>query len=287
MARATSSRGLSSSTKRSPSASRSVAPSPRIASVMRKPLMPWAVRPPSSSGPPATTAVGWNWTSSRSARAAPALRASRSPLPNEPGGLVVRRQRAAVPPVARMVARAWMAAPSSVTRPMTRPSWTQSAAALRRSRTSMSGSRATRAESSLVIRRPVALPPAWATRRAEWPPSRPRARLPSRSASKWTPRDSRSRRALGASSVSTRGGAGPDGAAAGLDRVVEVALRRVVGGGGGGEPALGPVGGGLGERRRRDEHGAGTGAGGGQRRVQPGRPGAHDDEVGVRQAAQG
>ena len=83
------------------------------------------------------------------------------------------------------------------------------------------------------------------------------------------------------------GGAGPHGAAAGLDRVVEVALRRVVGGGGGGEPALGPVGGGLGERRRRDEHRAGTGAGGGQRRAQPGRPGAHDDEVGVRQAAQG
>ena len=57
IARATSSRGASSSTKRSPLASCSVAPSPRIASVIRKPSRP--LMP--------TTAVGWNWVNSRSA----------------------------------------------------------------------------------------------------------------------------------------------------------------------------------------------------------------------------
>ena len=93
---ATASRGASSSTKRSPSASCSVAPSPRIASVTRKPSRP--VMP--------TTAVGWNWTNSRSASSAPAARASSRPEPNEPGGLVVRDHSAAAPPVARIDARA-------------------------------------------------------------------------------------------------------------------------------------------------------------------------------------
>ncbi len=37
------------------------------------------------------------------------------------------------------------------------------------------------------MRRPVALPPAWTIRRAEWPPSRPSASAPWRSASKRTP----------------------------------------------------------------------------------------------------
>ena len=68
IARATSSRGASSSTKRSPSASRRVAPSPRIASVTRKPSRPLTP----------VTAVGWNCMSSRSASAAPAPRASSS-----------------------------------------------------------------------------------------------------------------------------------------------------------------------------------------------------------------
>ena len=111
IARATSSRGASSSTKRSPSASRSVAPSPRIASVTRKPSRPLTP----------VTAVGWNCMSSRSASAAPAPRASSSPMPSEPGGLVVRSHRAAEPPVARMTARAWMARPSSQTTPTQRP----------------------------------------------------------------------------------------------------------------------------------------------------------------------
>ena len=61
IARATASRGCSSSTNRSPAASCSVAPSPRTASETRKPSRP---------GIP-TTAVGWNWANSRSARSAP------------------------------------------------------------------------------------------------------------------------------------------------------------------------------------------------------------------------
>ncbi len=96
IARETSSRGASSSTKRSPRASCSVAPSPRIASVMRKPSRP---RTP-------ITAVGWNCSSSRSASAAPAACASSMPTPCEPGGLVVRDHSAAAPPVAITTARA-------------------------------------------------------------------------------------------------------------------------------------------------------------------------------------
>ena len=119
VARATSSRGASSSTKRSPRASRRVAPSPRIASVTRKPSRP--LMP--------VTAVGWNCMSSRSASAAPAPRASSRPMPSEPGGLVVRCHRAAEPPVARMTARAWIARPSSHTTPTQRPSRTQRVAA--------------------------------------------------------------------------------------------------------------------------------------------------------------
>src|ERR671915_1452338 len=63
---------------------------------------------------------------------------------------------------------------------------------------------AARAESSRVMRRPVAAPPAWTMRRREWPPSSPRARLPRRSASKRTPSRSRSRTRAGESSHSTR-----------------------------------------------------------------------------------
>ena len=119
IARATSSRGASSSTKRSPSASSSVAPSPRIASVTRKPSRPLTP----------VTAVGWNCMSSRSASAAPAPRASSRPMPSEPGGFVVRCHSAAEPPVARITARAWMARPSSQTTPTQRPSRTHSVAA--------------------------------------------------------------------------------------------------------------------------------------------------------------
>ena len=193
MARATASRGASSSTKRSPWASCSVAPSPRIASVMRKPSRP---------GTP-TTAVGWNCTNSRSASAAPASRASSRPEPNEPGGLVVRDHRAAAPPVARIVPRAASVRPSSSATPAQRPSAAARRAARAPSSTSIDGCSATSAESWRRMRRPVALPPACTTRRVPWPPSRPSARLPWRSASKRTPSASSSWKRAGASSVRT------------------------------------------------------------------------------------
>ena len=49
----------------------------------------------------------------------------------------------------------------------------------------------------------------------------------------------------------------------------------------GGEAALGPVGGGLGERAGRDQRHLRAAAGGGERGEQPGGAGAHDDEVGA------
>ena len=61
----------------------------------------------------------------------------------------------------------------------------------------MRGSSAASAESWRTTRRPVALPPAWTTRRTEWPPSRPSARRPKRSASKRTPSACRSRTRVG------------------------------------------------------------------------------------------
>ena len=71
IARATTSRGASSSVKRSPCSSSSSAPSPRSAS-----------REQEADGP--TSAVGWNCTNSRSATAAPARYASAIPSPTAP-----------------------------------------------------------------------------------------------------------------------------------------------------------------------------------------------------------
>src|SRR6185503_1701988 len=65
-------------------------------------------------------------------------------------------------------------------------------------------------------------------------------------------------------------------------RVLEVALRRVVGGERGGEAALRPVGGGLAERAARDQRDARALAGGAQGCVEPRGPGSHDGEIGGR-----
>ena len=198
IASATSSRGASSSTKRSPSPFNSRAPSPRIASVMRNPSRPSAD----------TSAVGWNCWNSMSASAAPAASASVIPAPMTPGGFVVRDQSAAAPPVARMVARARtsksrLSGPITCT-PMQRPSRTASDTAELSSSTRTFSWSAASADRSRVMRRPVALPPACTTRRREWPPSSPSASAPWRSASKWTPRCSRWRTRSGESSHSTR-----------------------------------------------------------------------------------
>ena len=189
IARETSSRGSSSSTNRSPELSCSVAPSPRIASVTRNPSRP---------GTP-VTAVGWNWTSSRSASSAPAACASSSPVPCEPGGLVVRSHIAAAPPVAITTPRLARIAPPSHTTPTQRSGTCHSASARACSRIVTRASATARADSWRTTRLPVALPPACTTRLTEWPPSRPSARRPKRSASKRTPQDSRSRTQSGAS----------------------------------------------------------------------------------------
>ena len=99
-ARATSSRGASSSTKRSPSR---VEQRRALAADRLGDQEALAARGRRS------TAVGWNCMNSRSASAAPAAWASSSPMPSEPGGLVVRAHSAAAPPVARTTARARIA----------------------------------------------------------------------------------------------------------------------------------------------------------------------------------
>ena len=276
IARETSSRGASSSTNRSPERPCRVAPSPRIASVTRKPSRP---RTP-------MTAVGWNCSSSRSARAAPAAWASSRPTPWEPGGLVVRAHSAAAPPVAITTARAAITRPSSQTRPRQR-GWVESlsvhsACARARSNTLIRGSSAARAESWRTTRRPVALPPACTTRLTEWPPSRPSARCPKRSASKRTPRACRSRTHSGASRTSDLGGRAPHQGAPRELGVAQVQLAAVVGGQGGGEAALRPVAGGLRQGRGRDEHHARPFARGAQRGVQSGRARTHHCDVGLR-----
>ena len=92
-----------------------------------------------------------------------------------------------------------MIRPSSQIRPRQRSSERHSARARAPSSTVIRGSSAASAESWRTTRRPVALPPAWTTRLTEWPPSRPSARRPKRSASKRTPSACRSRTQSGAS----------------------------------------------------------------------------------------
>ena len=228
------------------------------------------------------TAVGWNWTNSRSASVAPGGARQQQPRAERArrvGGARPQRRGAArgEHDRARRAAPAVVACrgPRSGRRASSR-----SAAARRPSSTSMRGCSATTADSSRRIRRPVALPPACATRRREWPPSSPSARLPWRSASKRTPSASRSRKRSGASAQSTRAALRRTSPRPGLERVLLVLLGRVVGRERGGEPALGPVGRRLGQRPGGDERDAGALAGGGQGRVEAGGAGAHDDEVG-------
>ena len=149
----------------------------------------------------------------------------------------------------------------------------------RPSSTSIRSSSTTSAESWRRIRRPVALPPAWTTRRMPWPPSSPSARLPWRSASKRTPSASRSANRAGASARQDLGGGAAHEPAAGRDRVLQVQRGGVVDRERRGQPALRPVGRGLGQRARGDERDAGAGAGGGERREEPGGPGADHDEI--------
>ena len=75
------------------------------------------------------------------------------------------------------------------------------------------------------------------------------------------------------------GGGAAYEAAAGRDRVLKVPRGGVVDRERGGQPALGPIGRGLGERSRGHERHAGARTGGGERREEPRGPGADHDEI--------
>ncbi len=227
------------------------------------------------------TAVGWNCSSSRSARSAPAWWASSRPTPCDPGGLVVRAHIAAAPPVLSTTARAATICPSSQISPAQRSPERHSARARAPSSTVMRGSAATSADSWRTTRRPVALPPACTTRRTECPPSRPSASCPERSASKRTPSACRSRTQSGASRTRISAAERLHEAAPGQLGVAQVQLGAVVGCERRGETALRPVAGRLRERRRGDEHDRRVLARCAKRRVEPGGACADDCYVGL------
>ena len=268
IARATASRGASSSTKRSPWASCSVAPSPRIASVMRKPSRPWMP----------TTAVGWNWTNSRSASAAPAARASSRPEPNEPGRVggarpqrggaaggedrAARGERAAVlEPDAGDAAVAEQVRGAGALEDLDRGvlgdvgrELAQDPAA---GRAAAGVHDAAGAVAALEAERDVAVAVGVEAHAELLEVAEAGGRLVGQHL----------------------GGGAADEAAAGRERVLEVPLRRVVDGERRREAALRPVGRGLGERPGGDERHPRALAGRAQAGEQPGRAGAHDHEV--------
>ncbi len=221
---------------------------------------------------------------SRSASSAPAACASASPAPTAPGGLVVRSHSAAMPPVAEH-RRAGQQRPR---RAVAAHRDQADAAALvgperarrRRARAPRCARRWRRsADSSRVMRRPVAAPPACTIRRREWPPSSPSASAPWRSASKRTPRPSRSApvRATPRTARARRSGRPAPRPAARVSCDVE--LGRVVVGQRGGDTALGPVARGLRQRRAATERHAGALLGGDERGVEPGGAGADHCDV--------
>ena len=270
IARATASRGASSSTKRSPSASCSVAPSPRTASEIRKPSRPGEA---DDRGRVELGELEVGQLGARGARE------------HQPGAEGARRVGGARPQRG--------GAARGEDRPRARPSRARRRARrrappVRREQRARGGPRAPRSARARRRRpragagsgRPVALPPACATRRAPWPPSSPSARWPWRSASKRTPSASRSReRAPAPRRTAPRR---PSGARARARRRAcprGGSSRRVVDGERGGQAALRPVGGRLGERPGGDQRDLRALARGGQRREEPGRAGADHDEI--------
>ena len=240
------------------------------------------MRKPSRPGMP-VTAVGWNCTSSRSASAAPArvrqqqadARARRAGWSSATTAPRCRRSQG------RRAARSARGRPrrrSPTQRPRRRPQ----RGGARLLQTSIRGCSTTSADSWRTTRRPVALPPAWTTRRRVWPPSRPSARLPLRSASKRTPIRSRSADAPAPRRPAPRAALRDEAAAGALG-----VLRRCRAGESstaerGGQAALGPVARGLRERRGGDQRTRAPSRAARQRRVQAGRAGADDDDLGRR-----
>ena len=143
---------------------------------------------------------------------------------------------------------------------------------------------AARADSSRVMRRPVAAPPAWTIRRARVAALQPERevaaaigveghaqRLELAHARRATPRRARARRSHGPRPRPGR------------ERVVRVQVRRVALGERGGDPALGPEAGGLGQRRAAHERHARGQLRGHERGEQAGGAGADDGDVGAQE----
>ena len=249
------------------------------------------IRKPSRPASP-ITAVGWNWSSSRSASDAPAAWASSRPNPCEPGGLVVRDHSAAAPPVPSTTARAATHAAVVADQATTAgagfievggaPSRSvHSARARAPSNTVIAGSAATSAESWRTTRRPVAEPPAWTTRLTECPPSRPSASRAEAVAVEADAERLQIPHPRGRLAHEDLGRRAPDERAPGALGVGEVQLEAVVVGKRRGEAALRPVAGRLGERRGRDQHDPRALARGAERRVEPGGARAHHHDVGL------
>ena len=212
---------------------------------------------------------------------APAARASRSPEPNEPGGLVVRDHSAAAPPVARITPRASSVRPSSVSSPAARPSAvTRSAvgaAALEDVDPGVLGDRG-----GQLAQDPAA---GGAAARVGDAAARVAALEPEREVAVAVGVEAHAERLEVAEARGRLRGEDARGrlaheAAAGRERVLEVQRGRVVGGERGGEPALGPVGRRLGQRAGGDQRDPGAFARRAERGVEAGGAGAHDDEVG-------
>ena len=270
-----------------------MAPSPRIASVTRKPSRP---------GTP-MAAVGWNCSNSRSASRAPAACASSRPTPWEPGGLVVRAHSAAAPPVASTTARADTSARRplpgcAVTRPVAPVLAQQPAAVSARPRRCVRV-RPQRARAGALQHRypllgggqrrqlPDDAPPGRAASRVDDAPDRMSALQPQREPAEAIGVETHAQRlqvldARGRLAHEDLRRRAPDQPAPRALGVGEVELGRVIGGERRGETALRPVARGLRQRCGRDQDYASAVAGGAQRRVQPGRARAHNREIGLR-----
>ena len=268
----TASRGASSSVKRSPEASRSVAPSPRTASVTSR---------PSAVAPGAASAVGWNWQSSRSASAAPAASAITEPAPIAPRGLVVRCHRAAAPPVASTVARALTRSTSVITPWQREPS-------LHSARAEVPSATWTLGSAAASCREPLgdAAARARASRVHDPPPGV--AALEGQLELAVGPAVELDAASLELEHDCRRfvrehlGGRRPARPAPGGDGVRDVLGDRVVGADRSGEPALGPEARGLAQGLARDDDDLASALGGDQRRIEAGSSAADHGEVVVR-----
>ena len=145
----------------------------------------------------------------------------------------------------------------------------------------MRGSAGRQRRQLATTRRPVALPPAWTMRRTECPPSRPEREPPEAVGVEAHPERLQVATHSGASC--TRISAAERLTSSRPARSVSARwqLGAVVGRERGGEAALRPVARRLRQRRGRDEHHPRALAGGAQRRVQAGRARADDRDVGL------